>query len=115
MTGLVMYLSELGKRALAALAGASDKVPTDRPLDGVDASKFLLGESKTTGRRGPPVLRARWFADVGQVAQHKNMDSVQFEFMLPFVGEYQKSVAQYPNIKPGEEFAGYKKPLQKSA
>jgi arylsulfatase len=34
----------------AALAGASDKVPTDRPIDGIDASRFLLGESATTGR-----------------------------------------------------------------
>ena len=23
-------------------------------------------------------------------------------------GEFEKSVAQYPNIKPGEEFTGYK-------
>ena len=37
-------------KTFAALAGASDRVPTDRPMDGVDASKFLLGESKTTGR-----------------------------------------------------------------
>lgn len=37
-------------KTLAALAGASDKVPTDRPMDGVDASAFLLGESKNTGR-----------------------------------------------------------------
>jgi arylsulfatase len=36
----------------AALAGASDKVPTDRPIDGIDASKFLLGESATSGREG---------------------------------------------------------------
>jgi arylsulfatase len=35
----------------AALAGASDKVPTDRPIDGVDASAFLLGQSKTSGRK----------------------------------------------------------------
>jgi arylsulfatase A-like enzyme len=34
----------------AALAGASDRVPTDRPIDGIDASKFLLGESETSGR-----------------------------------------------------------------
>jgi arylsulfatase A-like enzyme len=34
----------------AALAGASDKVPTDRPIDGIDASRFLLGESATSGR-----------------------------------------------------------------
>ncbi len=37
-------------KTFAALAGASDKVPADRPLDGVDASKFLLGESEHTGR-----------------------------------------------------------------
>src|SRR5262249_26310313 len=37
-------------KTFAALAGASDKVPTDRPLDGVDASPFLLGESDTSPR-----------------------------------------------------------------
>jgi len=37
-------------KTFATLAGASDKVPTDRPMDGVDASKFLLGESEHTGR-----------------------------------------------------------------
>jgi hypothetical protein len=28
---------------------------------------------------------------------------------LPPVFEYEKSIEQYPNIKPGEEFTGYKK------
>ena len=37
-------------KTFAALAGASDKVPTDRPMDGVDASAFLLGDSEKTGR-----------------------------------------------------------------
>jgi arylsulfatase len=35
---------------LAALAGASNLVPKDRPIDGKDASAFLLGKSPTTGR-----------------------------------------------------------------
>lgn len=35
---------------LAAVAGASNLVPEDRPVDGKDASAFLLGESRTTGR-----------------------------------------------------------------
>jgi arylsulfatase A-like enzyme len=35
---------------LASLIGESDRVPTDRPIDGVDASSFLLGTSETTGR-----------------------------------------------------------------
>ncbi|MEO9778811.1 MAG: arylsulfatase [Sedimentitalea sp.] len=35
---------------LAALVGSPDLVPTDRPIDGKDASDFMLGKSKTTGR-----------------------------------------------------------------
>jgi hypothetical protein len=35
--------------------------------------------------------------------------------VLPPVFQYEKSFAEYPNIKPGEEFTGYKKPLQKTA
>jgi arylsulfatase A-like enzyme len=35
---------------LASLIGASEQVPDDRPMDGVDASAFLLGQSPTTGR-----------------------------------------------------------------
>jgi arylsulfatase len=37
-------------KTFAALAGASDKVPTDRPMDGIDASDFLLGKSEESGR-----------------------------------------------------------------
>ena len=35
---------------LAAMVGASELVPEDRPIDGVDASAFMLGQSDTTGR-----------------------------------------------------------------
>ena len=35
---------------LASLAGQTSRVPTDRPIDGVDASAHLLGNSPTTGR-----------------------------------------------------------------
>jgi arylsulfatase len=52
-TGVVtdeMITSHDWFKTFAALAGASDKVPTDRPMDGVDASQFLLGKSDTTGR-----------------------------------------------------------------
>ena len=35
---------------LAAMVGESERVRTDRPIDGVDASAFLLGDSTTTGR-----------------------------------------------------------------
>jgi len=35
---------------LAAIVGASNLVPKDRPIDGIDASAFMLGKSQTTGR-----------------------------------------------------------------
>src|SRR5450631_4470689 len=35
---------------LATMAGASNLVPKDRPVDGIDASAFMLGESAATGR-----------------------------------------------------------------
>jgi arylsulfatase A-like enzyme len=35
---------------LAGMAGASKLVPKDRPIDGVDASAFMLGKSDTSGR-----------------------------------------------------------------
>ena len=35
---------------LAALAGESDRVPDDRPIDGIDMSDFVLGNRKESGR-----------------------------------------------------------------
>jgi arylsulfatase len=35
---------------LAGIVGASNLVPKDRPIDGIDASAFMLGKSNTTGR-----------------------------------------------------------------
>jgi arylsulfatase len=35
---------------LAGMVGASDLVPKDRPIDGIDASAFMMGKSDTTGR-----------------------------------------------------------------
>jgi arylsulfatase len=134
-------------KTFAALAGASDKVPTDRPMDGVDASKFLLGKSEHTSREallffGPdgslmsvklhniklwlrysegvekPIVTPQipMVYDLGSDPGERNslfgakMDiGWMYEMILPFVYEYEKSVAKYPNIKPGEEFTGYPK------
>jgi arylsulfatase A-like enzyme len=41
---------------LAAIAGAA--IPTDRAIDGVDQSNFLLGKSETSNREGFPVYVA---------------------------------------------------------
>jgi arylsulfatase A-like enzyme len=130
----------------AALAGASDKVPTDRPIDSIDASAFLLGTSKTTGREtlihiGPDgeVWSSKWRTvkavfrwspniegpintpqfpmvyDLGSdPGESVNLFAAKLDMGWMFgvaaapVAEYEKSVAQYPNIKPGEEFTGYK-------
>jgi len=35
---------------LAAMADASEQVPTDRPIDGIDVSPHLLGQSEESGR-----------------------------------------------------------------
>jgi len=134
-------------KTFAALAGASGRVPTDRPMDGVDASKFLLGQSAHTGREsllffGPdgslmsakyhnikvwlrysesiekPIVTAQFpmIFDLGSDPGEKNalfgdkMDvGWMFFTIFPFIEEYQKSIALYPNIKPGEEFTGYPK------
>src|SRR5271165_2066321 len=56
-------------KTFAALAGASDKVPTDRPMDGVDASAFLRGESAQTGREA-----LLFFGPDGSLMSVKNGD-----------------------------------------
>lgn len=38
------------RRVFASLIGRTDLVPTDRPIDGIDTSKFLLGDDDGTGR-----------------------------------------------------------------
>ena len=35
---------------LATLIGEADRVPTDRPIDGMDKSAFMLGQAETSGR-----------------------------------------------------------------
>ena len=122
-------------------------------MDSVDASKFLLGESKTTGREsylffGPdgllmsvkwrqiktvlrycegiaaPILKPQFpmVFDLGSdPAERYNLFNFKLDMGWMFatafrgIGAYEKSLAQYPNIKPGEEFTGYKRPVKKSA
>ncbi|MGZ5402954.1 MAG: sulfatase-like hydrolase/transferase [Aeromicrobium sp.] len=135
-------------QTFAALAGASDKVPTDRPLDGVEASKFLLGDSAGTGREsivffGPdaslmsvkahnikvwlryaegfdkPIVKPQLpiIFDLGSdPGERHNLFNDKMDMgwelavALPAVFEYEKSFAQYPNIKPGQDFDGYPEP-----
>jgi arylsulfatase A-like enzyme len=132
-------------KTFAAFAGALDRVPTDRPLDGVDASKFLTGDSEHTGREsivffGPdgsmmsvkahnikfwlrysegfdkPILKPQvpLVFDLGSDPSERHnlildkMDMTwEFGVVMGPAADYLKSFAEYPNIKPGEEFNGY--------
>jgi arylsulfatase A-like enzyme len=137
---------------LAGLVGASNLVPKDRPIDGIDASAFLMGKSDTTGREhymffgtDGTLLSVKWryykmilryvpgpaeqainhgyitaqlpmFFDLSSDPHEDNnlwsytltMGWV-YDPMLEIMGAYEKSVQEYPNIKPGEDFKGYKK------
>jgi arylsulfatase len=130
---------------LAAMAGASNLIPKDRPIDGLDASAFVLGKSDTTGRDsymffGPDgeLMSVKWhmyktvfrysegfskpivkpqFPIFYDLSSDPHEDYNLFEtkldnawMMAPVykhIIQYEMSLKEYPNIKPGEEFNGY--------
>jgi arylsulfatase len=138
---------------LAGLIGASDLVPKDRPIDGVDASAFMLGKTNTTGRddymffgNDGELMSVKWkiLKVIYRYTESKLAPAIESAYIKPqwpmmydlssdphednnlwisdlcngwmfgpftrIVMEYQRSIKEYPNIKPGEEFAGYSKP-----
>lgn len=130
---------------LAGLAGESRRVPSDRPIDGVNAADYLLGKSATSGRDtvlylglDGQLMSVKWknfkvifrkansindpITDVQLPIVHDLLNdpgerwnlweqSMDMGWVLRPVTEkivaFRKSVARYPNIKPGEEFSGY--------
>lgn len=139
---------------LAALAGASNLVPNDRPIDGKDASAFVLGKSPTTGRNfytffgvDAELMSVKWqyYKLILRYVPGPDVEAINHGYVtlpLPMffdlssdphedynlwtttmtmgwvygpIGEiiagYEKSVQEYPNIKPGEEFKGYDRRL----
>jgi len=131
---------------IATLAGASDKIPMDRPMDGISQVDFLLGKQEKSNRDhivtfvGTDVWSVKWrnmkvhfkaaegsHAKVEtftfpQVYDIKNDPSESFELwgnegyahawiMEPvskILGKLTASMQKYPNLKPGQEFEGYK-------
>ena len=140
---------------LAGMVGASKLVPKDRPIDGVDASAFMLGKSNTTGRASymffgvdGELLSIKWkiyktifryteshaidksyirpqFPMFYDLTSDPHEDSNLFETDMTIgwvlapdfklIGEYERSLKEYPNIKVGDDFKGYKKSTSKSA
>jgi arylsulfatase len=136
---------------LAGMVGASKLVPKDRPIDGVDASAFMLGKSNTTGRDSymffgidGELMSIKWkiyktifrysysdapgfekpyvkpqfpmFYDLSSDPHEDNnlfnSDMTCGWILAPdfkLIGEYERSLKEYPNIKVGEDFKGYKK------
>src|SRR5450432_1361266 len=77
---------------LAGMVGASKLVPKDRPIDGVDASAFMLGKSETTGRDsymffGPDgeLMSIKWkiYKTVFRYTENTQYPAVQSGFIKP--------------------------------
>jgi arylsulfatase A-like enzyme len=137
---------------LAGMVGASKLVPKDRPIDGVDASAFMLSKSNTTGRDSymffgidGELMSIKWkiYKTVFRYTDNTLSPAMQSAYIKPqipmfydlssdphednnlfytdltngwmlapdfkIIGEYVRSIKEYPNIKPGEDFNGYKK------
>jgi hypothetical protein len=131
---------------LAHMAGESGRVPTDRPIDGVDSSDLLLGRSNTSNRdhvlfygSDGELLSVKWktMKVIFRYAETTSGTFIRPQVPMVFdliedpkeesdlvitrmdcgwvvapaaqrIGSFMKSTAKYPNIKPGEEFEGYK-------
>jgi arylsulfatase len=138
---------------LAGMVGASELVPRDRPIDGVDASAFLLSKTETTGRDSylffgtdGQLMSIKWkiyktifryteslerpyiapqfpmFYDLTSDPHEDNnlfnSDMTCGWILAPnfkLIGEYERSLREYPNIKVGEDFKGYQKAITRSA
>ena len=132
---------------LAAMAGAPNLVPKDRPIDGIDASAFMLGKSETTGRDSymffgidGELMSIKWkiYKTIFRYSENVEKPYIKPQFPMIYdlssdphednnliysdltvgwilapnfklIGEYESSLKEYPNIKVGEDFEGYKK------
>jgi arylsulfatase A-like enzyme len=135
---------------LAGMAAASKFVPKDQPIDGVDASAFMLGKSDSSGRDsymffGPDgeLMSIKWkiYKMIFRYTENTMHPAIQSGFTTPqfsmfydlssdphedsnlfytdltcgwmlapafkLIGEYERSLKEYPNIKVGEDFKGY--------
>jgi arylsulfatase len=133
---------------LASLVGESKRVPTDRPIDGVDSSDLLLGRSQKSNRdyfifygSDGELMSAKWrnykvvfryaekwdgpfikrqlpmtFDLINDPHEDRNLSDARMDngwMMKPVMDRIialHRSMAQYPNVKTGEDFQGYKQP-----
>ncbi len=131
---------------VANLVGEMKRIPTDRPIDGVDQSTFLLGKQEKSDREffvtyvGDTVFAVKWRNMKVHFAASEPTHSVIQRYTFPQVfdikedpkesyelfgmegyahtwvmepvskilAELAVSMQKYPNIRPGQDFAGYK-------
>jgi arylsulfatase A-like enzyme len=131
---------------LGGMAGAPNLVPKDRPIDGVDASPFMLGKSDTTGRDSymffgtdGGLMSIKWkiYKTIFRYTDSAERPYIKPQFPMIYdlssdphednnlltseltcgwilapdfklISEYEGSLKEYPNIKVGEDFKGYK-------
>jgi len=134
---------------IAGMIGLSNLVPKDRPIDGVDASAFILGKSATTGRDhymffGPDgeLMSVKWkiYKTIFRYCEGFDKPIVKPQFPMSYdlssdphedwnlfdtrmdhgwmfvpvfklIMEYEKSIREYANTKPGQDFKGYDRSL----
>ncbi|MGZ4478741.1 MAG: hypothetical protein ACXVW2_09010 [Nocardioidaceae bacterium] len=92
-------------RTLATIAGAADRVPTDRPIDSVDASEFLLGRATSTGREhvlfaGPDgEMMSVKYAEIKVIFRYgEGIDKPIDKPMFPLVFDLSSDPAEHFNL-----------------
>jgi len=131
---------------IANLIDEGERIPTDRPVDGIDQSNFLLGKQDKSNREfvltyvGNDVFSVKWRSlkvhfftaegtfspivkptfpqvydiksDPGETRELWSSEGYAHLWVMKPVVEIltQKAISmkKYPNIKPGQEFTGYK-------
>ena len=131
---------------LANLVGEKKRIPSDRPLDGIDQSAFITGNQETSDREhilfyiGDDLFSVKWWSfkihpktveslwapvqtyqfppvydvanDPGEVNNLMKYNLFAHSWVYVPMGnilrEKGASMQKYPNIKPGEDFKGYK-------
>lgn len=131
---------------IARLVGAEERIPDDRPIDGIDQSAFVLGRQAGSNREyvvtyvGDTVFAVKWRSMKVHFASAEGTHAVVQQFTFPQVfdikedpkesyelwgnegyahawvmapvsrilADLAKSMAAYPNIRPGQDFQGYR-------
>ena len=131
---------------IANLVGEADRIPTDRPIDGVNQANFVLGKQEQSNRDyivtyvGNDVFSVKWRTlkvhfftaegtfspvvvhtfpqvydirnDPGETRELWQAEGYSHLWVMKPVMEILTDLAssqqQYPNIKPGQDFSGYK-------